>query len=285
MIPDRLAGLGATAGGRAWLGRLPGLVAECADRWSLDLGRPFTGASESLVVPAERADGSQVVLKITFPGRENEHEAAALSHWGGDGAVELLDRDPGRGALLLERAVPGTPLAAIGLEPALDVLADLLPRLWRPAGSPFRTLSEEAEAWAADLPGDWERAARPYERKLLDDALAALDELPRTQGELVLVHQDLHAGNVLRARRQPWLAIDPKPLLAEREFSVAPIVRGTELGHTRSAVLRRLDRLSEAFGLDRERARRWTIAQTLAWAIEGQDVLEPHVEVCRWLSA
>jgi streptomycin 6-kinase len=284
MIPQRLLSLGATVDGRDWLERLPGYVEGCVTDWSLQLGPPFTVASESLVMPATRPDGSPVVLKISYRGRENEHEWAALAHWDGDGAIKLLDHDPDRGALLLERAIPGTPLSAAGLETALEVLTDLLPRLWRPAGRPFRTLSDEAACWANDLPGEWDRAGRPYEPKLLDDALATLHELSATQGELVLVHQDLHAGNVLQAQRGPWLAIDPKPLLAERAFSLAPVVRGGELGHSRSAVLLRLDRLSNALGLDRERARRWTVAQTLAWAIEGDQVLQRHLEVCRWLS-
>ncbi len=147
-----------------------------------------------------------------------------------------------------------------------------------------RTLADEAAWWAGDIERDWESAGRPIERELLDVALEALHELPGTQGELVLVHQDLHAGNVLRAQRQPWLAIDPKLILAEREFSLAPIVRGTELGHSREAVLRRLDRLCEALDLDRDRARRWTIAQTLAWAITDSGTIEEHVEASRWLA-
>ena len=62
-------------------------------------------------------------------------------------------------------------------------------------------------------------------------------ELAGTQGELVLVHQDLHGENVLAAEREPWLVIDPKPLAAEREFAVAPIVRSVELGDSKRDAL------------------------------------------------
>src|SRR4029079_2142649 len=89
---------------------------------------------------------------------------------------------------------------------------------------------------------------------------------------------------LLRASRQPWLAIDPKPLLAEREILVAPIVRRTQLGHTREAVVRPLDRISEVLGLDRDRARRWTIAQTLAWSTTGDGEFAEHYDVARWLA-
>jgi streptomycin 6-kinase len=264
-----------SAAGSAWLDRLPELLAECRERWSLELERPFSDAFASLAVPA-----GDVVLKIQFPDRESEHEAAALRTWNGDGAVRLLDEDPGRRALLLERCVPGTYLSR---EPsALSVLIELLPRLWKPASAPFRTVAEEADGWRRTLPRAWERAGRPFERELLDAAVAALDDLVPTQGEQVLVHQDLHGANVLAARREPWLVIDPKPLLAERELALAPLIRSVELGPGREAMVGRLDRLTAELGLDRERARRWTIAQTIAWSV-GSDRLESHVETARWL--
>jgi hypothetical protein len=37
----------------------------------------------------------------------------------------------------------------------------------------------------------------------LDAALAALDELPATEAEQFVLHQDFHGGNVLRAQREP----------------------------------------------------------------------------------
>ena len=185
-------------------------------------------------MPVTTAEGEQAVLKVQQPHRESEHEAAALELWDGDGAIRLLDSEPEEHALLLERCVPGTPLSAVGGEAALDVFVELLPRLWKPAGAPFGTLAAEAAWWADSLEETWERFARPFERRLLDAALEALLELPRTQGQQVLLHQDLHGDNVLAAQREPWLAIDPKPLVGEREFGIAPVVRSRELGHSQT---------------------------------------------------
>ena len=98
----------------------------------------------------------------------------------------------------------------------------------------------------------------------------------------MLLHQDLHADNVLAAAREPWLAIDPKPLVGEREFGIAPVVRSRELGHSKRDVIHRFDRLTGELGLDRERARWWAIAQTVAWAWGGE-LHETHVETARWL--
>ncbi len=224
------------------------------------------------------ADGVDAVLKIQKPHRESEHEAAALELWAGDGAVRLLAHDPTSHALLIERCVPGTPLASIGQGAAIEVFIELLPRLWRPAGAPFRPLADEAAWWAEYLPRqDWSVAP-----ELLEAALEALRDLPGTQGEQVLLHQDLHGENVLGARREPWLAIDPKPLAGEREFGIAPIVRSFELGHSKRDVLYRFDRLTAELGLDRERARGWTIAQTVAWTFDSTYHAN-HVETARWL--
>ncbi len=229
---------------------------------------------------ATLADGTPAVLKLIHPHREAEHEADALARWGGAGAVRLLERSEDGLAILMERCEPGTPLSAAGPAAALDVLTALLPRLWVPAGEPFHTLADEAAWWVAYLPDEWEQAGRPFERRLLDAALDALTALAPTQAEQVLLHQDLHGDNVLAAAREPWLAIDPKPLVGEREFAVAPIVRSTELGHSRRAVVGRLDRLTSELGLDRDRARGWTIGQTIAWSVDGG---AEHHEVARWL--
>jgi streptomycin 6-kinase len=262
---------------------LPESAAECARTWRLDLGDPYEDSFTSLVVPAEREDGEPVVVKLQFPDRESEHEAAALEAWDGNSAVRLLAHDPDRPALLLERCTPGTPLSDLDPDAALDVAIELLPRLWIPAAAPFRPLGDEARWWAGSLERQWDRAGRPFERRLLDVALEALDELPPTQGEQVLVHQDLHAGNVLRAEREPWLVIDPKPLAGEREFGLAALIRGGELGDGPRALRHRLDRLTVELGLDRERARRWALAQTLAWAFDDGEANVDQVECAGWL--
>jgi len=180
---------------------------------------------------------------------------------------------------LLERCEPGAFLSTLELDAALDVYVALLPRLWKTAGAPFHALAEESLLWLESLPREWEQAGRPFERALVEAALEAIDELAPTQGEQVLLHQDLHALNVLSAEREPWLAIDPKPLVGEREFGIAPVVRGAELRHGRAEVLHRLARLTAELGLDPDRARGWCVAQTVAWGVD----VPQHLEVARWL--
>ena len=266
-----MAGAGLTLD--EWLPRVPQLLEECVERWQLGLGEQYPAGAAGLAVRADLPDGTPAVLKLTNPHRETEQEGDALERWDGDGAVRLLARDDERNALLLERCEPGTFLSN---EPcALDVMVALLPRLWK-SGDGFRTLEDEAGLWVDEI----ERSV-PHGR-LKDAALRFIAELAPTQGEQVLVDQDLHGDNVLAAQREPWLAIDPKPLAGEREFSVAPIVRSFELGHSKRDALHRLDRLTAELGLDRDRARGWTIAQTVAWS-GGSDYVSAHMETVHWL--
>jgi streptomycin 6-kinase len=239
----------------------------------LRIGEPYAPGAAGYAAPVELPDGTRAVLKIGVPHREAEQEADALERWDGDGAVRLLARDDERSALLLERAEPGTFLSES--PDALDVLIELVPRLWKSAEG-FHTLEEETGYWVDEI----ERDVR--DRRLRDAALHYIRDLAPTQGEQVLVHQDLHGENVLAAQREPWLAIDPKPLSAEREYQAASIVRSNELGHSRRDVFHRLDRLADELALDRERALGWTVAQTVAWSAGG-DYIVPHVEVVEWL--
>ncbi|MGH3009850.1 MAG: aminoglycoside phosphotransferase family protein [Gaiellaceae bacterium] len=282
-LPDGVQAIGDHPAGQAWLARLPGLLGEVAERWQLQIAEPFPDASASLTLRAVGADAVPVVLKLQYPHREAEQEAAALAAWDGNGAVRLLAHDPSRHALLIEPCEPGTPLFELAPDAALDVLLELLPRLWQPAEGPFTLLADEATHWTETLPSAWEQAGQPCERSLVEAALEAIDQLAATQGEQVLLHQDLHAGNVLRARREPWLVIDPKPLVGEREFGLAPIVRGFELGERHTDVFHRLDRLSGELRLDRRRACGWAFVQTLAWSIEDSWVWTEMIEVARWL--
>jgi streptomycin 6-kinase len=278
---EHLEGWREEPGGAAWLDALPHLVASCAERWGLEVGPPFTNSSASLALPAARDDGSRAILKLQFPDRESRFEAAALERWAGRGAVRLIAYE--RRALLLERCEPGRPLSTMAPEVALDVVIGLVPRLWVSAGPPFRPLAEEAAELSSELRSSWEATGRSVDERLVDAAVEALGELSATQGEQVLVNQDLHADNILRAEREPWLVIDPKPLAGERAFGVAAIVRGGELGHSRAEVVHRLDRVSAELGLDRDRVRLWAMAHTIAWGFDGAGPIGHQVEAATWL--
>jgi len=248
-------------------------VEDLLERWQLTLGDEYPRGAAGRAFRVDCADGTPAVLKLIHPHRESLQEADALERWDGDGAVRLLARDDDAHAVLLERCEPGTPLSQLPTEDAMDVLVGLLPRLWKDATG-FVAIDDEVDYFVEDI----ETCTDP---RLRDAALAYLRDLVPTQGERVLVSQDLHGDNVLAAEREPWLAIDPKPLAAERELSAAPIVRSPELGHSRRQALYRLDRLAE-LGLDRERMIGWTVLHSVAWS-GGADFVPTHMETVAWL--
>ncbi|MBN4047536.1 hypothetical protein JYT71_00860 [Acidimicrobiaceae bacterium AH-315-P05] len=283
-IPAELEHFRSRLDGRAWLESLPRLVTAASDRWDLDVGRPYVGSHASWVAPATRSDGTAAVLKVPFPHDEARHEATALALWNGHGAVRLLEHDIESGDMVLERLVPGVHLSSIGNDPAIAVYLELLPRLWVSPAGPFDTVADEAARWARSLRKRWESSGRLYDERLLGAAILYLSEAASApDSSRVLVHQDMHADNIVSARREPWLAIDPKPLSGPREFAIAPIVRSTELGHSRSLVLRRFDRLVEGLSLDGAQARAWTIGHAVAWGTGSTDVVASHIETATWL--
>jgi len=253
-----------------WLEELPQLAAACATEWNLELEAPID-TPHSLVVPA-----GDVVLKLNAPSHsEADSEADALAFWVGRGAARLLARDDEWRALLVERCMPGTRLWDDDAD-EVEVIGELVPRLQldlADAAHPFERLADEAERWAEAVPRRYAEAGLPFERGLLDAALDVYRTVERSA--CWLVNQDLHGGNVLAAEREPWLVIDPKPLVGERELEASGLLRNAE------DVSRWLDGLAD-LGLDRERARGWGVAHNLAWAWDEQrGWLDRHVEEAR----
>jgi streptomycin 6-kinase len=272
-IPDRLAELARdpSGDGAAWLERLPGLVASAVERWSLQLGPPYPDGFTAYCAPATRPDGSVAVLKVMFPHREGMPEAAALAFYGGDGVVRLLEHDPADHCVLLERCRPGTPLSAV-VGPdrhhrILDVATGLLRRLWRPAepGHPFEALGALTADWSDDAAERFDRLQPGWDPGLVAEAIRLLRDLPRSSARAVLLHQDFHPDNVLAAEREPWLVIDPKPVVGDPHYDPVPLV--VQLGDQRpeiwpdGAVAGRVREVAARLDLEADRLAAWGVAR------------------------
>ena len=210
------------------------------------------------------------MLKVNLRESETEFEGEAFERWNGLGAARMYAYDRERRALLIERLRPGTQAWELLDEEATAIAAGILEQLWVPANEPFVRLEDQAAYWVEFLPGYWERLGRSFERSLVDHAVDFLREAGPTQRESLLLHQDLHGGNFLLSERG-WLAIDAKPLVGEREFDVASLIRDRR-PTTKAAMERRLDYLVERLDLDPDRVRGWGIAHALAWNGSAQMV-------------
>jgi len=258
---------------------LPGLIATFAERWRLTLEPPFP-MSYGYVAPAVRDDGTRVVLKLRVPDREARDEIEALRAYRGDGAVRLLAADAGRGALLLERAEPGAMLAEatdIDEEAKTRVAAGVLRRLWRgpPEAYPFPTLSDWADA-LADVRSRYAGGTGPLPAPLFERAERVFAGELATGEPPLLLHGDLHHENILRAGREPWLAIDPHGVVGDRAYEPGAFLRNhlLELPDPRAALARRIDVFVEELGIECERLLGWGIATNVlsaCWSLTSHD--------------
>ena len=264
-IPPQLkAHCEGSAAGRAWLEQLPELVVTLAQRWSLALGAPFEPEEVgcSWVAPATRTDGTAAILKVPLRHFEAEHEIEGLRFWAGDGMVRLLEADESLGAMLLERCEPGTTLRTLS-EPEQDVvIASLLRRLWRPAPSspPFRSLSEMLRRWGEEIIASRKAGSDPV---LTREALQLFEQLSRPAPTDALLVTDLHAGNVLRARRETWLGIDPKPFVGDLAYDGTQHLLNCR-GRLRTDAEATIRRFADLLEVDSERLRLWTFARLAA---------------------
>lgn len=282
--------------GREWLAALPGLVQEYLERWELTPVRvQQPGGDISMVVPAVGADGVPAALKLGMVTPRTRQEHAALECWDGHGAVRLLRADPGRGVLLLERLHEEVPLRSLPEAKAMLEASGVLRRLWVPpaGGHPFTSVAERTADLARTLR---ERRGLPWAEPLvplIDEALEVRERLTGDDGGAVLLHGDFHHGNVLSADREPWLAIDPQPLVGDPAYDLAWLVRDrletlVAAPSAQSAARRRVARLSDALEVDRDRLRDWTVFRCVeagVWrmAVGDREDGELLLEFAAWL--
>ncbi|MET9931619.1 MULTISPECIES: aminoglycoside phosphotransferase family protein [unclassified Streptomyces] len=273
--------------GRAFVAGLPRTAEEFLGRWGLRVTGPSMYGVASLVLPVERrADGAPAALKMQLLDEESEGEPTGLRAWDGAGSVRLLDHDPATGTMLLERLDEARPLSSLAdAREAVRIAAGLLARLTAvPAPPGLRTLGGIAAGMLAEVPGAAARLG-PEDAAVLRDCAAAVREVAGEPGDRLL-HWDLHFGNVLAAGREPWLAIDPKPLAGDPGFDLLPALVD-RFDPDPDEVLWRFDVLAEVVG-DRRRAVAWTLGRVLQnglWDVEdGEPSLDAEqVAVARIL--
>lgn len=281
----------ARADGRAWLAELRSLVDDAVERWGLLLGEPFDGGSCAFVAPARFQD-EDVVLKITLPHREARYEGDGLWVWDGDGCIRLVASSEDGFALLVERCAPGTMLRDDQPnEDGLRAAAEILRRLWArplPADAPFELVADVCAEWSALTRQRFEEFPLGLDPGLVATGADLLETLPATATRRVLVHGDFNPGNILRAEREPWLAIDPKPMIGDPGYDVSPLAAQLGLpddaGPDREILHRNFQLIADVTGEPVERSFAWATARTTESALWhaslGED--EQAIDTMRW---
>jgi streptomycin 6-kinase len=277
--------------GDDWVERLPQTAEQAVALRELTVERvQVPGGRSSLVVLVRRADGTPAVLKLAPARARPESERAALTHWDGRGAVQLLEPFATEGVLLLERLHPDVSVRSLPEAKALLEAAGALRRLWvePPGDHVFETVAERTGRQASVM-----RGASAEMAGLVSAALDARESLLAAPPEERLLHGTFRQSKVLSGVRSPWLAVGPDPVVGECAFDLARLVRDRveDLIATPSGAAttrRRIKRLAESLEVDQERLRGWTLFRAVESGVRALRVGRPKdaellLEFAGWL--
>lgn len=274
------------AKGERWLEELPLTIAEICGKWSIEIEKIFSNLSYNFVAACSDANGGKFVLKIGVPEKDSSlvYEKRALKAFDGKGAVKLLKFDAKLCAMLLERAVEGKTLHEVCGEDygkASEIALDLMRRLPRDSFDKSKFIN--LETWIDGL----NRAAEiNFAPQFTAKARKFFAELITPFEQKILLHGDIHFDNILSARREPFLAIDPKGIVGEIGYEIAVFLNDladwtAHLPEREAILAASLANFSNAFAVSVRDLRKWAYSFAVLsawWMMEdfGEDK-EEHI--------
>jgi streptomycin 6-kinase len=255
-------------------------LSRAAARWGLRLAAPYPEVYPgNLVYRCSLRDGTPAVVKIE-PERGGADEFLtgidALLLYDGRGMVRVLEVERDERAVLLERVLPGDPLWRTPVDEALKAVASVMAELRKvpPERSSFPNVRAYHRAWPDHVrlyggPG-------PIDADLFEMSERLFLELCDSSSEPVVLHGDLHYGNVLTSDREGWSAIDPKGVIGEPCYEVGDLFRNRvdelyDASDPVRSMRRRVEAVADLTGFDRERIRLWALSQAVLseiWSAE-----------------
>jgi len=245
----------------AWCSRVPALADELAAQWELRLGETYAYGASSVVLHCSQPGGAGAVLKLSPDPPFLADQAAMLRLFAPSGKVPtVLAADAAAGAVLLEAIEPGTGADELPEHPSPQTWGSLIVALHRAAAPPA--------GFPRDLRGRCDEFFARIGRRLAEPAIgqqvrpADLDRgtsryglLLATAPSQVLLHGDLHLGNVLDGGPARGLvAIDPRACVGDPCFDAVDYALD---GAGRDGVGNRCAALAPAAGLDLDRLHAW----------------------------
>ena len=261
--------------GKVWLENLPKLVEKLATQWKLSHLEPLTDDLSYNFILAGFRETQPIILKIGLNFKEIEQEAKALRALTSPYTAQVLEQDTTCGALLLERAIPGNTLNSYFPNKdteAVKIVCDLIQKLPKviPDLSPFHSDTDrfsiiDRDGW--DIPSHILTKARSLKSQLL-----------ATAPEPVLIHGDLHDGNIVHQGNH-WIIIDPSGMQGEIAHEIAgficnPYESVFALPNAHEFIKNRILVSSQLLGIDPERIQRWCFLYVVwawAWILQSGD--------------
>lgn len=279
------------AEGEKWLADLPRITEEVCGRWSLRIKRVFPNLSFNFVAACANGRGEQFVLKIGVPEEDAPviYEKRALEAFGGNGAVKLINFDAELTAMLIEKAVEGATLSEVCGEDfgkAVEIAVDVMRKL--PRQPPNKSDFINLESWIDGL----NRAANVgFEPEKVCQAQKFFGELCKPFENKILLHGDIHFDNILSAKREPFLLIDPKGIVGEIGYEIAVFLNDlagwtSHLVNQKEVLNSAIESFSRAFSVGAEDLRKWSYSFAVLsawWMLEDfgvnrkEDVLRAEI--------
>jgi len=255
--------------GARWCKEVPALAEALADKWCISLGPIIEGSTHALVVKCRTEDGEDAVFKLPFRNAENMHEALALRLYRGIGSVKLINNDIASGAMLLEFITPGLPLNDHpDVQKAVIVLCEILSRLRHQNTYGFDSIFRWMAGFELALIEIFSMQAPILPAKISAQVLDIIPYLRRNKGELYVVNRDPHFYNVISSSREPWLLIDPKPVVADIAFEGAQVLLNClGVSATRHHVIAAMNLIVPYFGGSRRRLLAWALVRAVHKAV------------------
>ncbi|WP_431227631.1 aminoglycoside phosphotransferase family protein [Burkholderia contaminans] len=225
------------------------------------------------------------MLKVATCDEERRGNAL-MTWWNGQGAAQVWLHDGD--AVLLERAQPEPTLAGFSEsghdDDAMRIACDVVARLhaYRASEPPsVVTLHDWFQALLSDASASVVlRCSGTVARQLLAGPPA----------DDVVLHGDIHHGNILHFGDRGWRAIDPKGLRGDRTFDYANLFCNPSYDVAVDPVRfeRRVTLVADAAKLDRRRLLQWILAWSglsAVWLIEDGLLPDTRLQVATLAAA
>ncbi|MFG6149966.1 aminoglycoside phosphotransferase family protein [Halobacillus sp. B23F22_1] len=257
--------------GRAWLDELPKLLHYCEERWSLTIHAPFS-LSYNYVAPATTNNGKNVVIKLSLP--EEGFEREALLALNPLGRINLLDEDREKNILLLERVMPGTPLAEVKDDEAATYIAAFVMKNLESVKYSNLQLptTEDREDQLRKLYLDSSRTTGPISRGTIKEGLEVFTYLNKKMTRPMVLHGDFHHYNILKEGASEWTTIDPKGLIGEIEYDLIQFLLNRLPDQNRgNCIKKRVEIFEKELHINKEKLLLWGYCHTIlaaSWTVD-----------------
>ena len=260
--------------GSDWIANLPMIVTALTNHWSLREVIPVSNMTFNYVAKAILNTKEHVVLKISYDSQSIINEKRALTNFGLQGSIKLIDYNSTYNALLLQQAIPGITLKALyrdNPDYVMDCYVETMRKLHQQQ-LPKESNPPHVIDWLKVLD---EPSLKQIPIKLLNKAIELRKKMLSSPKPLIFLHGDLHHDNILKHGNE-WLAIDPKGVIGEAEFEIAAfdfmyISELTATVDVKMILETRVELLAQKSGLDQQRIKDWVFVRLIlmaAWFIE-----------------